>query len=47
MTIAITLIIVTIAALLIIPSKKKPPITKFDDRIITFINGKFCLKDAR
>ena len=47
MSLAITLIIVTIVGLLIIPSKKKPPVTKFDDRVIDFVAGRVCLRDAR
>ncbi len=47
MNIAIALTITMIVALLLIPSKKKPPVTKFDDKVITFINGKPCLIDAR
>ncbi len=45
--IEITLITLMIIGVLLIPSKKKPPVTKFDDRVIDFVAGRVCLRDAR
>ena len=47
MNAVITLTIIMISVLLLLPSKKKPPITKVDDKVIDFIGGKACLRDAR
>lgn len=47
MNIAIALTLILILVVLIMPSSKKPPITKYDDRVIDFIAGKACLREPR
>ncbi len=47
MSTAITMIIFMIVLLMILPSKKKAPVKKFDDKVIDFVAGRACLRDAR
>ena len=47
MSIAIALTLILILVTLMVPTKKKPPLTRYDDRVIDFIAGKACLRDVR
>ncbi len=47
MSTAITMIIFMIVLLMILPSKKKTPVKRFDDKVIDFVAGRACLRDAR